>query len=94
MLETTPTHGSIETTTPQKVQFAARSMEFNLKNATFVDLFPDLIASYTPPPSPPPLSPRLSSSRPSSPGERGEGTAWKLALLGLAGAAASYAVLR
>jgi ubiquitin-conjugating enzyme E2 J2 len=41
MLEKSPTLGSIETSDTDKRQFAFRSHEFNLKNKTFCELFPD-----------------------------------------------------
>ncbi len=44
MLETSPTLGSIETSDFGKRQLAQRSHEFNLKNATFKELFPDIAA--------------------------------------------------
>jgi len=42
MLERAPTLGSIETSEFQKRQFAARSLEFNIQNKTFCELFPDI----------------------------------------------------
>ncbi len=42
MLEKSPTLGSIETSDYDKRQFATKSHEFNLKNKTFCELFPDL----------------------------------------------------
>jgi len=42
MLEKQPTLGSIETTEYQKHQYAVNSLEFNIKDQTFVELFPDL----------------------------------------------------
>lgn len=42
MLEKAPTLGSIETSDFQKRQFAENSMEVNLKDQTFCDLFPDI----------------------------------------------------
>lgn len=42
MLETAPTLGSIETTDYQKRHFAGQSLEYNLKDKTFCDLFPDI----------------------------------------------------
>ena len=41
MLEKSPTLGSIETSETDKRQYAVRSHEFNLKNKTFCELFPD-----------------------------------------------------
>jgi ubiquitin-conjugating enzyme E2 J2 len=43
MLESAPTLGSIETTTQEKKKFARQSLEFNLKNETFCELFPDIV---------------------------------------------------
>lgn len=43
MLETTPTLGSCESTTAEKRRFADNSLEFNLKNEIFVDLFPEIV---------------------------------------------------
>jgi ubiquitin-conjugating enzyme E2 J2 len=43
MLETTPTLGSIETSTQEKRKYARQSMEFNLKDETFCELFPDIV---------------------------------------------------
>ncbi|XP_066928146.1 ubiquitin-conjugating enzyme E2 J2-like [Clytia hemisphaerica] len=42
MLEKAPTLGSIETTDYQKKQFALNSLEYNLKDKTFTELFPDI----------------------------------------------------
>jgi len=44
MVETTPTLGSIETTTQSKRAFALNSLEFNLRNETFCLLFPETAA--------------------------------------------------
>ena len=41
MLEKAPTFGSVETSDFDKRQFAAQSHEFNLKNKTFRELFPE-----------------------------------------------------
>lgn len=43
MLETTPTLGSCESTTAEKRRFADNSLEFNLKNEIFVELFPEIV---------------------------------------------------
>jgi ubiquitin-conjugating enzyme E2 J2 len=43
MLEKNPTMGSIETSEYEKRIFAKQSWDFNLKNATFVELFPDIV---------------------------------------------------
>jgi ubiquitin-conjugating enzyme E2 J2 len=43
MLENTPLLGSCESTTQEKKRLAMQSMEFNLKNETFCELFPDLV---------------------------------------------------
>lgn len=45
MLEKSPTLGSIESTDYDKRQFAYQSLEFNLRNKTFSDLFPEAVAS-------------------------------------------------
>jgi len=42
MLEKSPTLGSVETSDWEKKQLAAKSFEFNLKNRTFCELFPEL----------------------------------------------------
>lgn len=42
MLEKSPTLGSIETSDWEKKQLSAKSFEFNLKNRTFCELFPEL----------------------------------------------------
>lgn len=42
MLETAPTLGSIETTEYQKRQYAVNSLEVNLKDKTFCELFPSI----------------------------------------------------
>lgn len=41
MVETTPTLGSIETTTQAKRAFAQQSLQFNLHNPIFCSLFPE-----------------------------------------------------
>lgn len=43
MLETTPTLGSCESTLKEKRRFAENSLEFNLKNEIFCELFPDVV---------------------------------------------------
>lgn len=43
MLENTPLLGSCESTTQEKKRLAIQSLEFNLKNETFCELFPDLV---------------------------------------------------
>lgn len=43
MLENTPLLGSCESTTYEKKKLAINSLEFNLKNETFCELFPDLV---------------------------------------------------
>lgn len=43
MLEKSPTLGSIETTDYQKKQFAINSINYNLKDKTFCELFPDIV---------------------------------------------------
>eukprot|EP01089_Gocevia_fonbrunei_P012916 TRINITY_DN3176_c0_g2_i1.p1 TRINITY_DN3176_c0_g2~~TRINITY_DN3176_c0_g2_i1.p1 ORF type:complete len:220 (+),score=32.46 TRINITY_DN3176_c0_g2_i1:32-691(+) len=46
MLEDKPTTGSVTTTEHEKRQLAKVSMEFNIKDATYRKMFPDLIAKY------------------------------------------------
>lgn len=43
MLENTPLLGSCESTTNEKRRLAMNSMEFNLKNEMFCELFPELV---------------------------------------------------
>lgn len=43
MLENTPLLGSCESTTYEKKKLAMSSLEFNLKNEVFRELFPDLV---------------------------------------------------
>ena len=43
MLESNPTMGSIETSDYEKKVLAKQSLDFNLSNKTFVELFPDLV---------------------------------------------------
>ena len=43
MLENTPTQGSIVTTDATKRKFASDSLEFNVKNKVFKELFPELV---------------------------------------------------
>ncbi|XP_018801313.1 PREDICTED: ubiquitin-conjugating enzyme E2 J2-like [Bactrocera latifrons] len=42
MLESTPTLGSIETTTYEKKSYARKSLEYNLKDPIFRELFPEV----------------------------------------------------
>lgn len=42
MLETTPTLGSCESTTFEKRKYARQSLEFNMKNEVFCELFPEI----------------------------------------------------
>uniref|UniRef100_A0AAG5DGR1 Ubiquitin-conjugating enzyme E2 J2 n=1 Tax=Anopheles atroparvus TaxID=41427 RepID=A0AAG5DGR1_ANOAO len=42
MLETTPTMGSCESTTYEKRRYAQQSLEFNMKNEVFQELFPEI----------------------------------------------------
>lgn len=42
MLESTPTLGSIETTTFEKQSYARKSLEYNLKDSIFRELFPEV----------------------------------------------------
>jgi ubiquitin-conjugating enzyme E2 J2 len=46
MIETAPTAGSIETTTLQKRKFAVQSLEYNVRDKVFCQLFPDLVTLY------------------------------------------------
>lgn len=43
MLENSPLLGSCESTTYEKKKLAVQSLEFNLKNETYKELFPDLV---------------------------------------------------
>ena len=43
MIESNPTMGSIETSEYEKKVLAKQSLDFNLSNKTFVELFPDLV---------------------------------------------------
>jgi ubiquitin-conjugating enzyme E2 J2 len=43
MLDEQPTYGSIVTSTQTKRQFAAESLEYNVTNKTFCELFPELV---------------------------------------------------
>lgn len=43
MIETNPTMGSIETSDYEKKMLAKQSLDFNLKNKVFCELFPDLV---------------------------------------------------
>nr|CAD7457695.1 unnamed protein product [Timema tahoe] len=45
MIERSPTLGSIESSDYEKRQLAAQSLQFNLKDKTFCELFPDLVSS-------------------------------------------------
>jgi len=46
MLDNQPTYGSIETTESAKRLFAKDSLEFNMKNKNFCELFPELVELY------------------------------------------------
>ena len=46
MIETAPTLGSVETTTRQKRQLARESLAFNVRDKTFVQLFPEYQERY------------------------------------------------
>ncbi|KAI2503147.1 hypothetical protein MHU86_11338 [Fragilaria crotonensis] len=46
MLETAPTAGSIETTTLQKRKYAHQSLDHNVRDKMFCQLFPDLVALH------------------------------------------------
>lgn len=45
MIEKSPTLGSIETSDYEKKQLAMQSLEFNLRNKVFCELFPDTVTS-------------------------------------------------
>nr|QBH73219.1 ubiquitin-conjugating enzyme E2 j2 [Brunneria borealis] len=45
MIEKSPTLGSIESSEYEKRQLAAQSLEFNLRDRVFCELFPDLVTS-------------------------------------------------
>jgi len=42
MLESTPTLGSTETSVYERKEYARKSLQFNLKNDTFKELFPEI----------------------------------------------------
>jgi len=46
MLDEQPTYGSIVTSTQTKRQFAAESMDYNVTNKTFCELFPELVEMH------------------------------------------------
>ena len=46
MVETAPTLGSVETTTAQKRKLAKQTMDFNVKDATFCKVFPDIAEEH------------------------------------------------
>eukprot|EP00599_Poterioochromonas_sp_BG-1_P007352 CAMPEP_0173151128 /NCGR_PEP_ID=MMETSP1105-20130129/11391_1 /TAXON_ID=2985 /ORGANISM="Ochromonas sp., Strain BG-1" /LENGTH=207 /DNA_ID=CAMNT_0014066435 /DNA_START=46 /DNA_END=669 /DNA_ORIENTATION=+ len=46
MLEESPTYGSITTSPDTKRQLASESLEFNVKNKIFCELFPELVELY------------------------------------------------
>ena len=46
MLETTPTTGSIESSDMKKRKLAKESLEFNLRDNIFCELFPDLVNTF------------------------------------------------
>lgn len=46
MVETSPTLGSIDTSTSQKKTFARHSLEYNVKDDTFRNLFPELVEKH------------------------------------------------
>jgi ubiquitin-conjugating enzyme E2 J2 len=46
MIETAPTAGSIETTTLQKRKYAFQSLDYNVRDKVFCQLFPDLVALH------------------------------------------------
>ncbi|EDV43676.1 uncharacterized protein Dana_GF18607 [Drosophila ananassae] len=43
MLESTPTLGSIESSTYEKQMYAQKSLAFNLRNSNFCELFPEMV---------------------------------------------------
>jgi ubiquitin-conjugating enzyme E2 J2 len=43
MLDTHPTSGSIETTTLQKKKYALQTLDYNVRDKNFCNLFPDLV---------------------------------------------------
>lgn len=43
MVEKNPTMGSIDTSDYQKKIYAQKSLEFNLQDKTFIDLFPEIV---------------------------------------------------
>jgi ubiquitin-conjugating enzyme E2 J2 len=49
MLESAPTSGSVESTAQQKRKLAKRSLEYNVRDKVFCQLFPELVALYTQP---------------------------------------------
>jgi ubiquitin-conjugating enzyme E2 J2 len=49
MLESAPTSGSVESTIQQKRKLAKRSLEYNVRDKVFCQLFPELVALYTQP---------------------------------------------
>ncbi|AET01940.1 putative aminoacyltransferase, E1 ubiquitin-activating enzyme [Medicago truncatula] len=46
MMDTSPTTGSVNTTTVEKQRLAKSSMSFNCKNATFRKMFPEYVEKY------------------------------------------------
>lgn len=46
MVESSPTLGSIDTTVHKKKQLAKQSLDFNVKDATFAKLFPNLVTLH------------------------------------------------
>lgn len=47
MIEKNPTAGSIETTTQQKRRFAAQSLDYNVRDKNFRELFPNYFDLHT-----------------------------------------------
>ncbi|XP_063242463.1 ubiquitin-conjugating enzyme E2 J2-like [Bacillus rossius redtenbacheri] len=45
MIEKSPTYGSTESSEYEKRQLAAQSLQFNLRDKTFCELFPDLVSA-------------------------------------------------
>lgn len=46
MVETTPTAGSIQTSTGEKKMLARKSLEYNCRDKIFCELFPELVELY------------------------------------------------
>lgn len=46
MCDNSPTHGSLETSDARRRMLAARSLEFNQRDAVFAELFPDIVEEF------------------------------------------------